>query len=341
MNHPNKPYSAKDLMRYVRGEMSTDEQYALEKEALDDPFLSDALEGYLAHPQEEKTLLSLQNSVKSIHTKSNQTSGKIWFMRPLSIAAAISVLFFAGYVALQSDEADTHKKSEPQFAENKQTEAIKETVTTIQADPQKTTLEKASTQTVKTVENLPSKNQQSVDARPEEVVAFTAPVAAEDVTVAPMESSKQDADLAVQTPTTKDDALKFNATSIEAKDEVFNKVESVQITAAAKATKKTSALSTTSVTAKEMQAYGSHTDEQQFQAYLDKQPNRICASTNGDAWHGEIVLSFTVNRKSRPTEIRVESVVDAACVEASKDILKRGPDWDKSIQGRRTVRIRW
>jgi hypothetical protein len=337
MNHSNKPYSSQDLMRYVRGEMSPSEQHALEKAALEDPFLSDALEGYMAHPQDEETLLSLQHSIKSIQSKSNPSSGKIWFMRPLSIAAAISVLFFAGYVALQSDEAKTNKKTEPQFAENKQTEAIKETVTNIQADPSKTPLEKTPAQSVKTVENLPSKNQQSVDEKPTESVAFTAPVVAEDVNAAPLESSKQEADLDVQHPTTTDDATKFNLTSIEAKDKALNNVESVQITAAM-ATKKTR---TNSPTAKQMQTYGSLSDEQQFQAYLDKQPNRICASTTGDAWHGEIILSFSVNRKSRPTDIRLESMGDAGCVEASKDILKNGPDWDKSIQGRRTIRIRW
>ncbi|MBK7649488.1 MAG: hypothetical protein IPJ20_00375 [Flammeovirgaceae bacterium] len=34
-----------DIKRYINGEMSTEEQHALEKRALRDPFLADALEG--------------------------------------------------------------------------------------------------------------------------------------------------------------------------------------------------------------------------------------------------------------------------------------------------------
>lgn len=39
-------YSAGDIARYHRGEMSPPERHAIEKAALDDPFLADALEGY-------------------------------------------------------------------------------------------------------------------------------------------------------------------------------------------------------------------------------------------------------------------------------------------------------
>jgi hypothetical protein len=34
-----------DIRRYINGEMSPEEQHALEKKALRDPFLADALEG--------------------------------------------------------------------------------------------------------------------------------------------------------------------------------------------------------------------------------------------------------------------------------------------------------
>ena len=39
-------YTAADLERYHNGKMNAKERHALEKAALDDPFLSDALEGY-------------------------------------------------------------------------------------------------------------------------------------------------------------------------------------------------------------------------------------------------------------------------------------------------------
>lgn len=42
----NKQYGAPDFERYYSGQMTAQEMHALEKAALDDPFLADALEGY-------------------------------------------------------------------------------------------------------------------------------------------------------------------------------------------------------------------------------------------------------------------------------------------------------
>lgn len=41
-----KQYSAADIQRYLNGQMPAHEMHSLEKAALDDPFLSDAIEGY-------------------------------------------------------------------------------------------------------------------------------------------------------------------------------------------------------------------------------------------------------------------------------------------------------
>ena len=40
-------YTAEDIARYHRGELSSGERHAMERAALDDPFLADAMEGYL------------------------------------------------------------------------------------------------------------------------------------------------------------------------------------------------------------------------------------------------------------------------------------------------------
>ncbi|MDQ2863143.1 MAG: carboxypeptidase-like regulatory domain-containing protein [Bacteroidota bacterium] len=46
MTEKNKTYNATDFERYHNGSMPASEMYALEKAALEDPFLADALEGY-------------------------------------------------------------------------------------------------------------------------------------------------------------------------------------------------------------------------------------------------------------------------------------------------------
>ena len=43
-----KNYTAADIEKYYKGELSAAEMHAMEKAALDDPFLADAMEGYAA-----------------------------------------------------------------------------------------------------------------------------------------------------------------------------------------------------------------------------------------------------------------------------------------------------
>src|ERR1051326_6522142 len=45
-NNNRKDFTAADIEKYHKGLLSAKERHALEKAALDDPFLSDALEGY-------------------------------------------------------------------------------------------------------------------------------------------------------------------------------------------------------------------------------------------------------------------------------------------------------
>ncbi|MCU0380728.1 MAG: hypothetical protein MUE58_06010, partial [Chitinophagaceae bacterium] len=67
MGDPKQPYryTRGDLQRYLSGKMSADEMHLLEKAALDDPFLADALEGMLdMHgPDHEKDLQDLSQKL--------------------------------------------------------------------------------------------------------------------------------------------------------------------------------------------------------------------------------------------------------------------------------------
>ena len=58
-------YSASDIQRYLNGEMSAREMYDLEKAALEDPFLADAIEGYETHPAAAGDLHELHASVNA------------------------------------------------------------------------------------------------------------------------------------------------------------------------------------------------------------------------------------------------------------------------------------
>ena len=65
MNNKNKIYTATDFAKYHAGTMPAKEMYALEKAALEDDFLADALEGYAFTKTEEVDLAAIKNTLTS------------------------------------------------------------------------------------------------------------------------------------------------------------------------------------------------------------------------------------------------------------------------------------
>lgn len=93
MNEP-KTYSASDIERYHRGEMTAAEMHLLEKAALDDPMLADALEGYAGTKSASADLRLLQERLqKRVETSSR---GKLLFFGSNWLKVAAVFLLFAG-----------------------------------------------------------------------------------------------------------------------------------------------------------------------------------------------------------------------------------------------------
>lgn len=92
----NKQYGAPDFERYYSGGMSAGEMHALEKAALDDPFLADALEGYKATrtPVVDVAWLKSQLEAKAQKTRVVPLKKSYPFLR---IAALVLLLLGAGW----------------------------------------------------------------------------------------------------------------------------------------------------------------------------------------------------------------------------------------------------
>ena len=95
--HTNQ-YTAEDIIRYLKGKMSASEMHAIEKAALEDPMLADAIEGMqlsLSRYGVKRTLAPLEK------LKHKQESNKVVPVRNMkwwTIAAAASVLIIIGAV---------------------------------------------------------------------------------------------------------------------------------------------------------------------------------------------------------------------------------------------------
>jgi len=93
-----KNYSAEDIRRYWNNEMSSAEMHALEKAAMDDPFLADALDGFSKlqkNPADDLAVLKSKLDARATTTKVVQlkSTGTWW-----KVAAAIIVVAGLGTV---------------------------------------------------------------------------------------------------------------------------------------------------------------------------------------------------------------------------------------------------
>ncbi|RYZ27778.1 MAG: hypothetical protein EOP49_42030, partial [Sphingobacteriales bacterium] len=92
------PFTAKDIQRYHAGDMSMQERHAMEKAALEDPFLADAIEGYAHTATPEADLAELKDRLVA-----KTTSKKRGLLMPMSqrpfmrVAALVLLLAGAGW----------------------------------------------------------------------------------------------------------------------------------------------------------------------------------------------------------------------------------------------------
>ena len=98
MNKERKIYTAADFANYHNGTMPSADMHALEKVALGDPFLADALEGYAATQTAESDVLALKKRLPIYENKASSFAGSrfihsLWFR----IAAILIVTLGVGY----------------------------------------------------------------------------------------------------------------------------------------------------------------------------------------------------------------------------------------------------
>ena len=134
-NHIN--YTSEDFKRYYEGRMTSAERHALEKAALDDPFLADALEGYQYSIPGDVQIL---NATLKNRIKKKEGNKGIMHLPWMRIAAMFIVLMGAGWLVLRfaipskNDLAITHEvQTNPVVTDSNET-AITETNELLIAD---------------------------------------------------------------------------------------------------------------------------------------------------------------------------------------------------------------
>jgi TonB family protein len=94
-----------DIEKYLRGELSPSEMHALEKEALSDPFLAEALEG-IEQAGADKFLYDLHKINRSVHDRTrkrlrkNSKTIRMWGWTS-AVAATVVLLAVSGFLVVQ------------------------------------------------------------------------------------------------------------------------------------------------------------------------------------------------------------------------------------------------
>jgi hypothetical protein len=122
-----KKYTAADIVKYHRGLLSPGEMNELEKAALDDPFLADALEGYGATTvnissdlsELEKKLEERASDKKVVSIAPSGGSFKWW-----KVAAAVVIMGGLGYFIFQISTNNKNKEVAVKMEEKKLTEPV-------------------------------------------------------------------------------------------------------------------------------------------------------------------------------------------------------------------------
>jgi CarboxypepD_reg-like domain len=116
----NNLYSAAEIQRYLRGEMSAEEMHAIETAALDDPFLADAIEGYekaMKEEQEQVMQSELRRLDKEFRQRLKKPARVVPFTRSRwwQIAAAGVAILIIG-ISIYNNRIVQDQDAEPKLA---------------------------------------------------------------------------------------------------------------------------------------------------------------------------------------------------------------------------------
>lgn len=120
--NPKSTYHQELLRKYIDKTITSEERHLLEKMALDDPFLFDAMEGL--HPEKEKSLDDILELYQSINSEPNKQR-RIIPWRWMSIAAGIILIAAIGFLIRPTQDSALNQtmaktSSESSIPENEQ-----------------------------------------------------------------------------------------------------------------------------------------------------------------------------------------------------------------------------
>jgi len=160
-------YSSSDIEKYLNGELSAPEMHALERAALDDPFLADALDGIMIHrhlpeqPSFQEDMAQLKERLQNRVAEKSKTRVRPLFMRYAAAVILLVGLGLAAYYTLFNQH-----KSQESLAVSKVPSAAPATVPPPAAEKAQSPADTQLTEPVADKQSKPGTIQPATSARP-------------------------------------------------------------------------------------------------------------------------------------------------------------------------------
>jgi hypothetical protein len=357
-------YTALDIERYYSGQLSTVERHALEKAALDDPFLADALEGYGFTKTQSTDLASLQQRLQNRIEKERKKRGVFFIGNNWMKIAALLILFAGGgWLVFQTVSTKNEEVAIEEVVINKSSENQTPAIIQKVADSTDLFSDTAINNQLVAIEkeqqtDLPArqnsitvyKSTSNATLPPPPVSTFSQPLkdsfrgemyAADDMAVVRLEKQVDASSRSNAIAKEKDlsgrvsgaDTIKNFDVVLQRSAVALNEVVVLNKKAKTEKPDARQRMQMTVDTLEPAEGWGYFDD---YIASNIKSPDKL----NSKPISGEVELSFEVNKKGEPINITVTQSLCEKCDEEAVRLLKEGPKWKKKAK-KGKVKIRF
>ena len=394
MKENEKKYNAVDFARYHSGAMPPDEMHALEKAALEDPFLADALDGYIYSKDHEKELgeirigLDEKRNQKKVFSISSISSGAWWKIAAMFILfAGAGYFFYATNSKKESSLAvkeSVEKKENPAIIlplandtsasqgnlafEKPSTEKDKNNLAKLPASVSKSVQStiKSSDKEDREINNEKNLSAARLAEKKQNMVAMsTDKISSADITFADSGQKSflrsSDTTALAAAPAMKYLEDSANAIAMNKKEQAQQKIVIRGVEQETKEDKSLNEVVVTGYGTQKKKEMTSASDalqgkvsgvqvttvspypkdgKEKFDKYIEDNAVTVLDST-GKKIAADILLSFTLNKKGKPTHIKVIKSSCKVCEKEAIRLLEDGPDWVGKSGTNGTVRIQF
>ena len=311
-------YGYKDFIRYHQGKMSNEEMQQLEKAALEDAFIQDALDGYAYSTDSEKELEFIQSKIKDQTKQKGLILPFNQYKKFMSVAASIALMLIAGYFILKNNDENINdvQSQTPLIAKNeppKNIPAVNDNEIKTELSP---AIDNINIEEKPSVQPKPSSTLESTtvkDKNAETVIPKAESLPVKKFTTVELKENTETVAVANVTVLAADDETKM--ASIETDSKTPQPVVMMASTATEKRKLFTDSLS--------------NIDQKNFQSFVTKNRNDYY-DDNGNKILGRVILSFDTDEKGNPLNIKITQSLSENCDKEAIRLLKTAPKWSKT-----------